>query len=293
MNIFFIFIISVLSFCGGCRREDKKPTFKSRSVYDQPVFVSAIAQALCDEESFKTFKRDPFYSLIFQGHSYEEGLAILDSIEKDYPFLIKTFDRFRTSDLIGGPKVFNYGKYGTFSPTTLHHVRIAGMIQMKIGELPSGNIIQIGSGYGGLCKILHDLSYWKKYTIVDLPEHLTLARLVLEKEGIDNVQFLTPQEVAKDGAYDLVISDLSFSEFSCPMQQLFIDRIFLPTRAGFLLGHTFPRYFGIESLPPSTFKEVLEKAKQNVHFEIADAPIERTTYSLLWNFKIEERMKKT
>src|SRR4029079_18042436 len=110
MKIFLICIISVLFFSVGCQSNRKKVAM--RCLYDQSVFADAITRAISDEEMFKMFKREPFYALAFQGHSYEEGLAILESIEKEYPFLIEAFEYFRTSDHIGGPKTFDYGKYG-------------------------------------------------------------------------------------------------------------------------------------------------------------------------------------
>jgi hypothetical protein len=290
MNALMICFVSILFFNFGCQKQNKKNGSAMRCIYDQTVFADPAFAAVADEEKFQSFKKDPFYSLLYQGHSYQEGLIFLNAIEKDYPFLIEKFDRFRTSDLIGSPRTYDYGKYGTFSPTTLHYVHIAGIIHTKIGNLASKRIIQIGAAYGGLCKIMHDLTKeapdanpWKSYAIVDLPEHLALARKVLEREGIVNVQFFTPDEIPSRGEYDLVLSDFSFSEFSRSYQQVFAESILQRAQSGYLLGHIFPKYFGVDAMNPYEFGEYFNKAGHSVLFEISDGKTDRANYSFLWN----------
>jgi len=281
------FIIPIVFFNTACQKSSGKKGAVMRCIYDQSVFADACLQAVSDEGKFASFKRDPFYSLLYQGYSYEEGWASLHTIEKDYPWLITELDRFRTSDLIGTPQVYDYGKYGAFSPTTLHYVQLAGMIQEKMGKKSCGHIIQIGAGYGGLCKILHDLSLWTSYTIVDLPEHVMLARKVLEKEGITHVQFYTFDEFSSSGQYDFVVSDLSFSEFSRPLQKTMLERIVAHGRAGLILGHVFPKHFGVEPFTPDELSSYVEKKKIAAHYEMHQSKGERSNYYFLWNTNLK------
>ncbi len=263
-----------------------------RCIYDQSIFAQKCLQAVSDEAKFASFKSDPFYSVLYQGYSYEEGWTFLHTIEKEYPSLIAQLDRFRTSDLIGGPHTYDYGEYGAFSPTTLHYVQIAGMIQEKMSiqqpgarlvyNSPCRRVIQIGAGYGGLCKILHDLSLWDSYAIVDLPEHLDLARKVLAKEGIAHVQFYTLDQIPNREPFDLVVSDLSFSEFSRPLQKIFMDRILSHARAGLILGHVFPKHFGVEPFTLVEISAYLEK-KKLATLEMHQTKGERANYYFLWN----------
>src|SRR5689334_19125596 len=120
-----LFIIPFAAFIAGCQK--KGPAM--RCIYDQSVFADACMRAFSDERAFAVFKREPFYSLLYQAYSYEEGWDFLREIEREYPTLIAQFDRLRSSDRIGDPKVYDYGSYGAFSPTTLRAIQIAGMVQ--------------------------------------------------------------------------------------------------------------------------------------------------------------------
>ena len=277
----FCFIISIVFFNTGCQKSGSKKNANVRCIYDQSVFAESCVQALSNEERFAAFKRDPFYSLLYQSYSFEEGRVFLQTIQDEYPSLLAQFDQFRTSDLVGYPRTYDYGEYGTFSPTTLRHIQIAGMIQKEISSSCNKRVIQIGAGYGGLCKILHDLSLWQSYAIVDLPEHLALARKVLESEGISGVAFISIDEIPFQDDYDLVISDLSFSEFSRPLQKIFADRIFMHARSGCILGRIFPRHFGIESMTPDEIKNYFQR--NHVPIEMHQTHGERADYYFLWN----------
>lgn len=266
-------LLLIIPFIVGCQK--KGPAM--RCIYDQSVFADACVRAVNDEVAFAGFKREPFYSLLYQSYSYEEGCAFLREIESEYPDLIAQFDRLRSSDRIGDPKVYDYGGYGAFSPTTLRAIQVAGMVQNNIG--PCKRVIQIGAGYGGLCKILKDLGLWDSYAIVDLPEHIALAQKVLEKEGITGVDFYTLDTLPSAGTYDLVLSDLHFSEFSRPLQKMFLDRI--AAHSGLILGHTFPKHFGVEPLSAEQIRVSLEK-KEYTLFKSHCPQGERADYYFLW-----------
>ena len=251
-----------------------------RCIYDQSVFTESCLKAISNEEFFASFKRDPFYSLLYQGYSFEEGAGFLQAIESDHPSLIAHFDAFRSSDAIGNPRTYDYGKHGIFSPTTLRHILIAGIIQEKMKDVGTEHIIQIGAEYGGLCKALHALSLWKSYTLVDLPEHLALARQVLEKQGISGVHYLTLDEIPVKGNYDLVISDYSFSEFARPLQKMCIERILFQARSGYLLGYPFLKHFGVDPFSPKELKALCLKKIFSLDMHLDEG--ERADYQLVW-----------
>ena len=184
------------------------------------------------------------------------------------PFIAQ-LDRFRTSDLIGGPHTYDYGEYGAFSPTTLHYVQIAGMIQEKMSiqqpgarlvyNSPCRRVIQIGAGYGGLCKILHDLSLWDSYAIVDLPEHLELARKVLAKEGIAHVSVLHARSDSKPRAIRSGCERFEFFRiFSSAAKDLHGPH-FIACARRIILGHVFPKHFGVEPFTLDEMKRLFGK----------------------------------
>jgi hypothetical protein len=288
MKHWFLFLIIPLVI--GCQSPNKKKGPALRCIYDQSVFAAACREAVADEDKFQVFKRDPFYSFLYQGYSYEQGWDALREIQNNYPVLITRFDVLRTSDQIGGPEVYDYAEFGAFSPTTLHHMQIAGMVQEKMKQISTPrSIVQIGAGYGALCKMLHDLDLWDEYTIVDLPEHLELARKVLHRQGIDNVSFYSIDELPRSGRYGMAISDLNFSEFSRTLQKRLIDQVLLRARAGCVWGHVFPKHFGVESLTPGDLEAHLKKSKC-VLTEMQHTKDERTHYYFSWNNFIKEKI---
>ncbi len=251
-------------------------------IYDQKVFAESLKLATLDDKEFAQFKRNPFLNLLWENFSREEGEKWLSQIETKYPFLIEKFESFKESDKIGNPRVYSFGERGEFSPTTLRHAALSGELKMRLGELSGLKIIQIGAGYGGLYRILNEVETLESYTLVDLPEHLDLAKKYLEKFGLKNFVCLTPEELPKEAHYDLVLSDLSFSEFNRTYQKLFFERILSKARCGFLLGHLFSKHFGVIPMNREELKERFEKNGKFSKWEFHEPTIEKENYYIFW-----------
>src|SRR5439155_585481 len=108
----------------------------------------------------------PAYTDMLEHVSYSQGNDYLNIILNEYPDLVKKFSAFRENDAIGDPRTYLYEKHGLFSPTTLRYIKIAGDIRARFGDLSRMHIVEIGGGYGGQCKIIHDLCGFARYTII-------------------------------------------------------------------------------------------------------------------------------
>jgi hypothetical protein len=267
-------------FLASCQKKEEKSL--PRCIYDQTVFAEACLKAIHDEAQFAHFKRDPFFNLLWENSTCEEGQNYLQKIKQHYPFLLEKLEKFREVDSIGSPRTYSFEGVGLISPSTLRLASIAGDLQLKLGDLSHLRVVQIGAGYGGLCKILHDLFDLKTYVIVDLKEPLELAKKCLKSLALENVIFLTPEELSKDANYDLVISDLNFSEFNRSYQQLFFDRIFTRCRSGYLLGRVFPKHFGVIAWSADELKNRLEKFAKFSEWQMQEATIEKPDYFMYW-----------
>lgn len=264
----------------GCQKKEDKQV--PRCVYDQPIFAEVATKAVENEELFSQFKRNPFFNLHWENLTPQEGEVWLKKIQSNYPLLVEKLNCFRKIDAIGSPRTYLFKEAGWFSPSTLRLVAIAGDLQQKMGDLSSLHIVQIGAGCGELCKILHELSSFKSYTLVDLPEQLTLAKKCLEKWGVDNVCFLTPEELPDKASYDCVISDLSFSEFNRSYQALFFDKILSGSHSGYLLGRVFPKHFGVVAWNVDELNARFEKTGKFSIWEMQEPTIERESYFVFW-----------
>ena len=238
--------------------------------------------AVVDEREFEHFKRNSFFNLLWENLSFEEGEIWLCKIMQSSPELVPYFERFRTIDSVGDPRVFSYGESGFFSPATLRLIGLTGELKGKLGYFEKGRILQIGAGQGNWCKILSDAVGFKSYILVDLPEQLQLAKKCLEKWGVKDVSFFTPDELPNDAAYDLVISDMSFSEFNRQYQKLLFNKAILRSASGFILGHEFPKHFGVASLNVDQLKERFGNAGKFACLEIQKPSEDRGDYLMYW-----------
>lgn len=280
-NLKYIVFLLVLVAC-----QSKKDNQNShRCLYDQPVFAKCVEEILKNEAEFTHFKRNPILNILWENLSEEEGKNSLNQIRTKAPFLLEKLDKMRENDGVGSPRVYSYEGIGKFSPTTLRNGAIAADLFFRLNGAPGQRLIQIGAGYGGLCKIISHICNWESYTIVDLPEQLNLAKKYLELFGVNQVIYMTPDELQEDASYDCALSDGAFSEFNRSYQMLFFDRIFSRAHAGYLLGHVFSKHFGVIPLNVFELKNCFEKSGKFSNWEFEEPTIEKENYLIFWKNK--------
>jgi hypothetical protein len=73
-----------------------------------------------------------------------------------------------------------------YSPLTVQHLYYLHLIRNWLGLfLPAGveHVVEIGGGYGNLCRIIRNMGYRGRYQIADLPEMQEIQRYFLAKVG--------------------------------------------------------------------------------------------------------------
>ncbi len=245
---------------------------EGRSLIEETPYPAFCQQAADHEAAFAHFKREAIYQAVSETVKYQTGAEYLDLILLKDPNFASLFDKFRENDSIGDPITYNYGNYGWFSPTTLRYIKIACELKQKFGDLSQMHIVEIGGGYGGLCKILHDLGGFASYTIIDLPECNALAKKHLALLGIENVHFIDNNNLAQAQPYDLVISNYIFSQFDRMGQQAFIERVIKDTPNGYLTMNFISQHLqslSIEEMIRVLYQNkktgVVEKEHPNTH----------------------------
>jgi putative sugar O-methyltransferase len=119
------------------------------------------------------------------------------------------------------------------SPTTLRYVKVLADLISHFGNLDGLDIVEIGIGYGGQCKIINDYFVPKSYTLIDLTEVILLADKYLECHGIQNTVFQTPNWRSKT-PYDLCISNYAFTEISRQNQDFYVKNIIERSAKGYI-----------------------------------------------------------
>lgn len=209
------------------------------SYSDNGLYPKFCLEASNNEEIFSNFKRNSNYNVILEHVNFEQGEEYLKNILQQTSSFVNFFEKFRENDLYGNPKTYCYENYGVFSPTTLRYIKGLSDLTILFKDLRDMDIIEIGGGYGGLCKIIGDLYTYKSYTIVDLPEVLPLVKKYLSKFGVKNVILLTMDQLPIQKEYDLVISNYAFTECIAPIQQIYFDKILSVSKKGYLTCNVF------------------------------------------------------
>ncbi len=251
------------------------------STSDTDEYIRFCIEAVESEEVFSRFKIAPVYNVVLEHVSEELGRGYLDVVLEQTPELLEKIEAFRENDRIGSPVIAQYAETGALSPTTVRYMKVASDLKTLFGdELEGARVIEIGGGYGGLCKILSEYFHFQSYTIVDLPEPLLLAKKYLERMGICGISFLTHLDPIPEGEFDLVIANYSFCECTGAMQDKYAKEILSCARRGYITCNP-PNL----AITPSK-DEMLEKLRR--HFipfrEIPERPnLCAPNYILFWD----------
>jgi hypothetical protein len=197
-------------------------------------YLRVCSEAVKNEVVFSTFKKRPAYTYVLEHVSEALGYAYLEEIKKEFPYLLQHIERFATNDDIGKPKTYYIEELGMkISPTTLRYVKVLGDLMNLFGRLDNMDIIEIGGGYGGQYKIIHDIARPKSYTLVDLSKALGLSKKYLERYNINNTEFKTCMDGFKP-RYDLCISNYAFTEVSRADQLIYAEHIIKHSDRGYI-----------------------------------------------------------
>ena len=175
-------------------------------------------------------------------HGTETGLMFFNWIKEKYPHLQNHFDKFRENDKIGNPPIYTYDEEEKFSPNTLRYIRVFGEIQEHFGSLDNKNIIEIGPGYGGLCKIISCVDKFESYSFVDCPEAIGVCKRYMNEMEINNTMFYADDDdIPSNKEYDLVIADSSLSEMSAWGFDYYLENILMKSKNAYLAMNDYYR----------------------------------------------------
>lgn len=106
-----------------------------------------------DDSLFSNFRRNRLYHEILEHVSVEDALLYIDEMKNAEKLTDEDIENFKENDSIGNPVTFDHERFGTISPTTIRYIKNVLDIDYFLDGTSVDNIVEIGGGYGGLCRV--------------------------------------------------------------------------------------------------------------------------------------------
>jgi putative sugar O-methyltransferase len=218
------------------------------------------------------FRRDPEYATILSGSDYQIGKISLKNIKKinSFNLLLEKINEVKDNDKVGNPILQNYDELGDIDPSTLAYFNHAIEILKIIDIYKPRKILEIGGGYGGLCRILSIFIKFDEYIIVDLPDVLKISQKYLSHfpKLANKVKFVSYENYenilnfSKDSHIDLLIAVSSISECAREIQNKYIRDFCLNSKYIFTVWNTLHILNGISDR--NNFYAFLKKTHKKI-----------------------------
>lgn len=205
------------------------------SLSDNNIYPSICQLAVDSDDFFLSFKKDERYREILEHTSFSQGTNYFDIIKRDNPYLLDSIAEFKRNDLFGCPDKYQYDVIGEISPSTLRYIKILSDLKKLFGNLNGFDIVEIGGGYGGQCKIISDIFKFKSYDILDLKSVSNLINKYLSKLDVKNAKAYPIEDYLCKDKYNLIISNYAFSELNRDVQNGYLDKIINKCDHGYMI----------------------------------------------------------
>ena len=232
-------------------------------------YLNVCNYAANSDEFFKQFKSHPAYRHVLEHVSFEEGQQYLKEIDIDY---LDKLDEVKENDSLGSPVIYEYPSVGEISPTTIRYIKNTSDIINKFGN-SFDSIVEIGGGYGGLCKVLSSFIKFEQYLLLDLEECNLLSRKYLSHFNLPTLSYRSEEIDEIDENFDLLISNYAFSECHKEVQQDYIERFIKKSNNFYIMNNNFHLELG--TIPHEQFVEIMSDTHNVEWYDehgIHDAP---------------------
>jgi putative sugar O-methyltransferase len=223
-----------------------------------------------NDDEFKNFRRDEDYLKVLEGKDCGVGNYYLNKIINDNYLteFLNNLEKFRENDIYGNPYFCDYDEVKKINYNTIMYAYQTLDMSSLMGTFQPERVIEIGGGYGGMCKVFSSIYDFNEYVLVDLPEVIALCKKYLRNfpDLYKKVAFLTPSDVKINntfGDFDLSIAVFSMSECNEETQNMYVDKIIQNSKYSFI-GYNKIHLAGVESI----YQRLLDKLSKN--FDISE-----------------------
>jgi phospholipid N-methyltransferase len=229
----------------NCKRgKNIVPVKLKTSISNNGKYPDFCLKASNDVLIFSNFRQNLIYREILEHITPQLGQEYLATINAYRPELYKNIDKIKENDMYGNPDLVEYESVGRICPSTLRYTKVLADLLNLFTSLNGLNIIEIGVGYGGQCRVINSITAPKEYTLVDIRPALFLAQCYLDGFVLSSVmKYKTMNELEKN-QYDLAISNYAFTELPRKIQNVYLDKIILNSKCGYITYNEItPDYF--------------------------------------------------
>jgi len=201
-------------------------------------YLDDCRRAVTDDSIFAKFKSLPGYKNILEHVSPRQGGEYLQMVlELSEEALYQHLKQFKENDSIGSPDTFAYPETGTISPTTIRYIKNVFEMSTLLKDSPVSRIVEVGGGYGGLCKTLSVVCDFDEYILVDLPEAVAVQEKYLKNfpELYAKCKFVSCDDVEEVKDVDLFISNYALSECDYDTQVNYYDKLVSDSKFAYII----------------------------------------------------------
>jgi len=259
---------------------------EATSTSDNDWYIRSVESFLRYDKKFQKFKKSPAYREVLEHVTQDQALQYIDQIKEISPEMLSA-DSLKSAsmnDVVGSPIIFDFGKYGDYSGPTVRYLYVCAHIKSLFDIDKIENIAEIGGGYGGQALVYNQMFNYNSYTIFDLEP---VCRLVDKYLG--NF-FLTGGINALDinkfplgeKKFDLVISNYAFSELPKKLQKIYLNKVILNSKCGYMTMNTGYDIKGFRRESRYNCSELLDMLPNSQVIE--ENPLTaRMNYIIAWN----------
>ena len=221
-------------------------------------YIESCNDFVKNDDLFDTFKQDSRYTAILEHVGKEESDILISEMKSKGLITPDILNSIKENDTYGSPTTFNYNEFGNISPSSIRYTKNCLDILSHFGDkIKYKKVLEIGGGYGGLCKVFSSFVNFSNYYLVDLPEVSELSKKYLNKfDSIKNkVVYMNTENVIKVDKLDLVISNYAFSECSKECQQNYYDLMIKNSKSFYMVYNNFT----VGNLNSESFIEIASK----------------------------------
>tara|TARA_B100000287_G_C20673948_1_gene794498 strand:+ start:278 stop:1057 length:780 start_codon:yes stop_codon:yes gene_type:complete len=227
-------------------------------------YLAACTEAVENDEAFANFKANPKYKTILEHVLKDQGqtyLNICKDMNEDAVW--ENIESFKENDKYGNPDLHVYpGLQGLISPTTLRYMKNTFEMAFMLEGSPISKVVEVGGGYGGLCRVLSKVCEFDEYVMIDLPEVVALQRKYIDQfpDIKDKVKCIPCTEYEEIKDIDLFISNYALSECSIEVQMEYFDKLVANSKYAYLV-------YNLVNFNDFHYNDFIDKIKENFTFD--------------------------